>query len=521
MQAVPFATRRWKIGSTGRLTGIIAVVLAFGTGCADIWGFDDLKEGPGEADASDAGKPDAPGIDAMTGSGDNEGGSLCIASGSIVGCGGCNAACDTTRSNVISCMDNARCTYAGCRAGWLDCDSTDPNTDGCETSITSPASCGACGAACDTKNSLGATCVALPDGGVTCQYTGCKPGFGDCDETAPDTDGCETLLNTTTNCAGCRNACDTTHSQQASCDGKTCSYKGCNPGFGDCMATAPDLDGCETAVPTNSCNACGSGCDTTHSNSTGCNTTATPVCTYSTCQPGWKDCNTTPPDTNGCETQITTPANCGDCGRACDMTTSTGATCASGNCSYVGCASGFADCDMTAPNTNGCESSLSSTTSCGGCGNKCNTATGPASCDGTKCSYKCNTGLLDCNAGTGADVDGCECATPMCCGSSCETIHSNGIGPYYDCDPKKTYDVKHATEACEAYAGAGQCQASSLCCGLLGSCILSNTAQSVCGSVQGKCVCWQYAGPAPGTVQVIGSGKCTAACGSTTDTTWN
>src|SRR5262249_9179920 len=152
--------------------------------------------------------------------------------------------------------------------------------------------------------------------------------------------------------------------------------------------------------PTNSCMACGSSCDTTHSNNTGCDTSSTPVCTYGPCPTGWADCNTTPPDTNGCETQITTPANCADCGRASDTTTSIGAACTAGNCTYSDCAKGFADCDVAAPNTNGCESSLSSTASCGGCGNQCSSATGPASCDGTKCSYKCNTGLHDCNAGS-------------------------------------------------------------------------------------------------------------------------
>jgi hypothetical protein len=62
---------------------------------------------------------------------------------------------------------------------------------------------------------------------------------------------------------------------------------------------------------------------------------------------------------------------------------------------------------------------------------------------------------------------------------------------------------------------------SQLCCllGVGGICV-GNTAMSVCGAVQGQCFCWQYAGNLPGTVQSV-SGKCTAACGGSTDIPWN
>jgi hypothetical protein len=83
--------------------------------------------------------------------------------------------------------------------------------------------------------------------------------------------------------------------------------------------------------------------------------------------------------------------------------------------------------------------------------------------------------------------------------------------------------MAEATAACAAYTGSNsQCSGSSLCCavGLGGICLLGNTAMSVCGSVQGQCYCWQYGGNAPGTVQAV-SGKCTAACGASTDPAWN
>ena len=121
------------------------------------------------------------------------------------------------------------------------------------------------------------------------------------------------------------------------------------------------------------------------------------------------------------------------------------------------------------------------------------------------------------------DTDGCECKTPGCCNGSCQTTHSNGIGEsFFDCNMKDTYNATQAQEACEAYAGRGQCSASQTCCllGVGGACV-GNTASSVCGAVQGQCFCWQYAGNLPGTVQAVGSGKCTAACGARTDAPWN
>jgi hypothetical protein len=520
--------------------GTVALSLAFAQGCADFWGFDDLTRGDGGLDATgvgpeaDAGATEG-GSARDAGSGNDatanaEGGpdaaTICAPLGTILSCGGCNQACDVAQSNGPVCADNATCTYRDCAAGWQDCDKTPPDTNGCESSTTSTTSCGACGNVCDTVHSIGATCVASADAGITCQYSGCQPGWADCDPSGTDTDGCETSLSTAANCGGCGRACDKTNSQGATCDdGVTCTYTGCNAGFADCDTTAPDTNGCETMVASASCDACGTSCDTTNSVGATCDTTASPTCKYSSCKPGFADCNTTPPDTNGCETSLSTATNCGACGRSCDTKTSTSPSCSGSNCTYGGCAPGFADCDTTAPDTNGCESSLSSTATCGACKNAaCSTKTGAASCDGTTCSYKCNAGLTDCNAATAPDTDGCECATPECCsGGQCETTHSNGVGgSFFDCNATSTFNEPQAQEACEAYAGKGQCSGSSLCCavGLAGLCLLGSTAMSECGAVQGQCFCWQYSGNAPGTVQAV-SGKCTAACGSTSDTPWD
>jgi len=98
---------------------------------------------------------------------------------------------------------------------------------------------------------------------------------------------------------------------------------------------------------------------------------------------------------------------------------------------------------------------LTSTSNCGACGVACDTTTGAPSCVGTTCTYMCNPGHLDCNSIHGPDTDGCECATPGCCGTSCEITHQDGLGhPFYDCSPLGTHTAQTAQEACQAYAKA-------------------------------------------------------------------
>jgi hypothetical protein len=89
---------------------------------------------------------------------------------------------------------------------------------------------------------------------------------------------------------------------------------------------------------------------------------------------------------------------------------------------------------------------------CGACGVACDTRTGSPSCDGTSCTYACRPGRTDCDL-EAPDKNGCECATPACCGTSCQTIHSNGVGQnFYDCNAAGTNTDAAATEACVAYA---------------------------------------------------------------------
>jgi hypothetical protein len=178
-----------------------------------------------------------------------------------------------------------------------------------------------------------------------------------------------------------------------------------------------------------------------------------------------------------------------------------------------GSASGGSD-SGTGGEDSGC-GPLSTTTNCGACGVVCDTSTGLPTCVNTTCTYACNPGHLDCNAVNGPDTDGCECTTPACCGTSCQTTHDNGVGQsYYDCSPQGTYNSGTAMEACQAYAtgmnaNPANCSAGWNCTGV--------DTQSVCYTTNGGnsgTDCWNYAGTNTGRVDDF-------ACPSSKISTWN
>jgi hypothetical protein len=164
---------------------------------------------------------------------------------------------------------------------------------------------------------------------------------------------------------------------------------------------------------------------------------------------------------------LDTTTNCSACGVTCDTTHSTGASCTGTTCQYTGCSSGYSDCDKTAP-----------------------------------------------------DKNGCECATPGCCNSQCQTVHSNGVGQsFYDCNPVGTHALASAIEACLAYAMTVGGNAND-CIGGWGCPQGNMSNQAVCYSSQGGMVvcsnyCWTYLGPTIGDVQA-----CQGAC-SNSLATWN
>src|SRR5439155_1715644 len=160
---------------------------------------------------------------------------------------------------------------------------------------------------------------------------------GDCVMTPPNTDGCETALDTILNCAGCGQKCDISNASMGSCDGMRCNYV-CQPLFADCDQAGADLNGCETSLtdPTN-CGGCGKMCDGLHSTGAMCNGT---TCSHAGCQAGYADCTMNAPDADGCETNLNAGVNCGGCGKICDTLHSNGAMCVNGACTYSSCKAG-------------------------------------------------------------------------------------------------------------------------------------------------------------------------------------
>jgi hypothetical protein len=142
------------------------------------------------------------------------------------------------------------------------------------------------------------------------------------------------------------------------------------------------------------------------------------------------------------------------------------------------------------------------------------------SCDGTTCSYACKPGYIDCS-NTAPDLDGCECKTPACCGSSCQTTHSNGVGQsYYDCNPQGTMSVSQAVLACTAYAAtqghpSTYCHSGYTCAGLSGlSFVCYNTGGAGTMNCNTAPYCWGYSGTASSWVM-----SCTQC--TTQQATWN
>jgi cysteine-rich repeat protein len=178
------------------------------------------------------------------------------------------------------------------------------------------------------------------------------------------------------------------------------------------------------------------------------------------------------------------------------------------------CASGTADCDHLP--ANGCEANLNSPSSCGACGIVCDvTNANNATCNGQSCSYTCKSGFSDCNSVI-PNTNGCECATPICCGNGCGTTHLNGLGQnFFDCAPlavpgnAATYNSTLAAEARSAWPFSGNDQ--TLLCGSE-----SGAARMTANS----CALWIYTGPLAGHVHLNTAGA-GCFCASASDPTWN
>ena len=115
---------------------------------------------------------------------------------------GCGSPCPTPQNGTAKCTSDGLCDFA--------CDTSYQKSDaGCACPSGMMDCSGTCQQCCtDTDCPSHETCS-----GGTC--AGCQSGWGDCNGNSGD--GCETLLNSTSNCGSCGHSC---------CSGLCCGFLG-------------------------------------------------------------------------------------------------------------------------------------------------------------------------------------------------------------------------------------------------------------------------------------------------------
>jgi hypothetical protein len=214
-------------------------------------------------------------------------------------CGACSTACSRT-GGTPSC-GSGKCSIA-CGTGYADCDGDAAN--GCEVDLRiSVSHCGSCPNACQLKADATPVCKS-----GTCGISDCAMPYGDCD--GDPSNGCEVNENSDVdNCGGCGNRCAIPNAT-ATCSAGMCGIRSCEGGYADCNAKL--ADGCETNLNTiSNCGACGNVCPSTNGNPSCSNGTCLITCTT-----GYADCDRSL--ANGCEVNTQSDAkNCGRCANAC------------------------------------------------------------------------------------------------------------------------------------------------------------------------------------------------------------
>ena len=160
-------------------------------------------------------------------------------------CGSCGQACGTNGQICVA----GGCAASPCAAGRGECDQNLAVT--CETDLSSSlANCGFCGNLCTAANGTPA-CTAS-----SCRIAACNASRADCD--ALVSNGCEVdLTSDTAHCGSCATSCSNAHGT-SSCNTSAC-VPSCSTGYGNCDGNAPN--GCETALNTvSNCGTCGKTC---------------------------------------------------------------------------------------------------------------------------------------------------------------------------------------------------------------------------------------------------------------------
>jgi hypothetical protein len=320
-------------------------------------------------------------------------------------CGSCGNACTAGGACVSGyCTGTCRPSEQVCRI--------DGRTS-CSDLTSDATNCGACGNTCVATNGY-PSCSS-----GSCGLLACRSGFGNCD--GNNSNGCEaSVYADINNCGACGRACPSGPNSTPRCNFFGCDLV-CTSGFADCDRVA--TTGCEANLNTSAtnCGWCGNACRTGETCDGG---SCVPTCTAPRVACG-----------SSCVDQRTDPNNCGGCFNTCATGLNMATACVSRACRYT-CSSGFADCDGDI--WTGCETSVTTTTNCGACGNRCGTG---QTCVAGSCA--CPTGQTLCGgacSNTLTDLNNCGA-----CGRACPSGASCVAGTCAVVTPKTPASTRGAT----------------------------------------------------------------------------
>jgi len=334
--------------------------------------------------------------------------------GGKVTCGICPAGQKCGGDGLNKCGTND-CSPKSCAQIGVSCGLA---SDGCSEAIdcgkcAAPDTCGGAGVpgqcGCTPKScaKLGVSCGTVADGCGTTDCGGCGEGETCGGGGVPGQCGC---------------TCTPPHST-STCAAGVCTILACESDWEDCDNEVGN--GCESHVPDDPehCGSCAKECSFAHADAT----CESGVCAMGGCEPGWTDCDAKAP--NGCEINTDAdPVNCGSCGKTCGAAGGT-PKCWGGVCG-IDCSTGLGDCNGSV--ADGCETNLTKDLHhCGSCTKDCATplptAVATAKCVSSACAVAtCNSSKYDQNA---TFKDGCEC-TADSHPNTCETakeVHTAAI----------------------------------------------------------------------------------------------